>query len=98
MTQLTKNIIRGAAVLLIILLGLGAYYLYSQKGSEDEVTDPLYCERDVDCGHYYLLNCIHTKPINKEYKKRVLHIGSQEDSLCGDIKTSCENNECTILK
>ncbi len=93
-----KTLLKVTLSLFLILVVLGFYYFFVAKKSGSELVDPLYCTESKECTTYSLLSCYSAKPINKDYKTKVLNIIESEDSLCGEIKTSCVNNTCLIIK
>ncbi len=93
-----KTIFKIIIILLIIFIALSAYYFFTQKKSKNDLTDPLWCSQDEDCTYYNVINCTNAKPINKDYKSKVLQLIEPKDQLCGEIKTACKNSQCIIVK
>lgn len=98
MTTQIKTLLKITLSLFLILVILGFYYFFVTKNNDENLVDPLYCTKSEECTTYSVLSCYNAKPINKDYKTKVLNIIESEDSLCGEIKTTCRNNECVIIK
>jgi len=93
-----KTLLRIVIVLLIILILLSIYSIFFGHKTRYDENNPTFCQYDDDCTTYSVPSCINAKPINKEYKNRVLELIEPNDSLCGEIKTACKNQECVIVK
>jgi|GEM_PF-2811519 len=97
MPQITFK--KAVYIFIIILLVFAFYYFFIKQTGNKESLDPLSCQFDDDCTYYSPLNnCYRAEPINKEYKSSVLQIIESENTLCGNIKSSCINYQCAIKR